>query len=575
VEIDEIRPSPSRILRAPEEMQMAGRLALFAMLALVAGCGGASAGARTARRASGPGLTAPESFPTASAMAALPPPGPVQVDTGILVGHWEIEPASLAPAPGAAEPLYAELAAQRSTAQRSTGMECVAREIARFLAAEHGLPADSIRRFIVARCGGGAISAAFGVLPIQMSPRASEADVVRELHDVVLSHVVDATDPSANRVGLALYRDGTNLFVGVASTVAQLDLDPVVPIAAEGHLRFRATIARDPDRLIVMATSGERSVADCVVTGNAPALEIDCPFHDGDARAYVEILGRDGDAVLCNPLAISIGIASEGAGLAYDLRTPSVPVPMTTDLGAAVLPLLNGERAQLGAPALALSTEQSTANAQVAPYAFSTDQAAQEQAMLYVMAGWQLGTGPMIREGRTIQLDAGRTTDAGQWLFQALETPLERWVLLDPEARVLALGAVASDGATVGLASTYRFFDGDAASDRTRAEHALDEARRAAGRAPAGFVQLAPLDGAAIAISEQNANPSDALDEALSLVVRQYASARGHVYVASVLEHSPWAQDLLDAPHVGIAVRHARPAGSPWGVYVVIAVALP
>jgi hypothetical protein len=415
-----------------------------------------------------------------------------------------------------------------------------------------------------------------GVIPITGIGASTDTDALEHLHETVLEHAVAAIAPEANRVGLAIYRDGTSLYVGVASALAQLDLEPVVPVAQDGHLRFHATIARAPSELFVMTTAGERGVAECTVSGIQPALEIDCPFTEGDARAYVEILGRDGDAVLCMPLALSIGIASEGAGLAYDVRWPSEAVALdATQLGAAVLPLLNGERAQLGVPPLSLSVAQSAANTTIVPYAFSTDATSMEQAMLYAMAGWELEPGPLVREGRTIQIDAGRATDAGQWLFQALETPFERWVLLDPEARVLALGAASSNESTIGVATTYRFFDGDAESDRAVAEHALDEARRAAGHGPASFVQLAPLENAAGAIADGSAAPGPALDNALGRIVETYASARGHVYVASVLDHSPWDRDLLEAPHVGIAVRHARPEGSAWGVYVVLAVALP
>jgi hypothetical protein len=549
----------------------------LAPLALVAGCGGGSASAgRTSHASGGGALTVPETFPTQAAMAALPPPGPVQVDTGIVVGRWEMDPASLAPAPSAVEPLYAAIAEQRPTAQRSSGLECIARETSRFHASMHGLPAEPVRRFLAARCGSGAVSVAIGVMPIQLSGGATDAAAIAQLHDSLVGHAVEAIDPVANRVGLALHREGDTIYVGVASALAQLDLEPVVPIASAGHLRFHAQIARAPSELIVMATSGDRGVAECVVGGVQPSLEIDCPFAEGDVRSYVEVLGRDGDAVLCMPLALLFGVASEGAGLVYQLRTPSAPVPLdAAGLGAAVLPLLNGERAQLGAPPLSLSTEQSAANAQVVPYAFSTDRHAMEQALLFAMAGWQLGAGPTLREGRTIQVDAGRTTDAGSWLFQALETPLERWVLLDPEARVLALGATSSNGATVGLASTYRFFEGDGESDRAAAEAALDHARLAAGRQPAAFVHLPALETAAARIAEQGADPAGALDEALGQIVRSYASARGRVYVASVLDHTPWASDVLDAPHVGIAVRHTQPSGSAWGVYVVLTVALP
>lgn len=550
-------------------------IGVLVLVLVVAGCGGASA--RPSRPPEGQaGLHAPESFPTAAAIAALPPPGPVQFDSGVSVGHWEIEAASLTGASGAVEALYGPLAEQRATAQRSVALECVARETARFAAEVNGLPSEPVRRFLSARCGAGTTSIAVGVLPGSAPAGASDADVVAHVTSTRIDELIGMVDPAANRVGTALVRQGQSVFVAVASALSQLEATPAVPIASEGHLRFHVRVARSPDRLIVMSTAGERRVATCSVVGASPELDVDCPFAEGDTRAYVEILGRDGDAVLCMPLALVAGIAAEGAGLAYDLRAPTAAAPIAgADFGAAILPLLNGEREQIGAPPLALSAEQSLANARVAPYAFGADMSAVEQAILYTMAGWDLAPGPLVREGRTMEIEAGEVSDAGQWLFRALETPLERWVLLDPEARVIALGAVESDGHTLGLATTYRYFEGDPESDRAAAEAAFVAARREAGRAAPEFVHHPALERAALAIAEQGADPAAAMDAALEELVQTYASARGSAYVASVLEHAAWGADVLDAPRVGIAVRHARPDGSAWGVYVVVVVALP
>jgi len=541
------------------------------MLAAI-GCGGGSHGRSTARSQGGGTLEVHEHFPTRASIAALPAPGPIHTDTGVAAGRWEIEAASLAPSSTATDSLYRRLAVERATAQRSASLECVARETARFYATLHGLPGESVRRFVMARCGAGAISVAIGVVPAAVPAGRSDEAAVTSLGASLADQVVGAVDPASNRVGLAIYRDGDLFFAGVASSLVGMEIDPVVPVASDGHLRLRARIARAPSELVVMTTSGPRAVAGCAVTGSPPDLDVDCPFAAGDEYAYVEIMGRDGDAVLCNPLAIVIGIPSEGAGLAYTLRVPTEPTPVGDDLAAAVLPLLNGERAQVGARALALSAEQSAANARVVPYAF--DPTTTEQALLYVMAGWELGEGPLVREGRAIQLMPGPATDAGQWLFRALELPMERWVLLDPEARVVAIGAVQGEGGTVGLASTFRFFEGDEASDRARAEAALTEARRAAGHPAPEYLQLGPVDDAATAIAE-GGDASEAVDTALRALVRTYASARGNAYVASVLERIPWAAASLEAPHVGIAVRHARPEGAAWGVYVVVVVALP
>jgi hypothetical protein len=491
----------------------------WALLVVVAGCGGGHA--RTSSPSSHAGeLEVHAHFPTRAVIASLPPPGPIHMDTGIPAGRWEIEPASLSPSSSGTDALYQRLAVDRATAQRSTSLECVARETARFYATLHGLPGESVRRFVMGRCGAGAIAVGIGVVPAAVSAGRSDAAAVASLGASLSDQLVEAVAPAANRVGLAIHRDGDVFVAGIASALVGMELEPLVPIAEGGHLRTHARIARAPSELLVMATSGPRSVVDCSVTGDPPELDIDCPFTEGDEYAFVEIMGRDGDAVLCNPLAIVLGIAS----------------------------------------------------ARIVPYAFATSTT--EQALLYAMAGWDLADGPLVREGRAIQLMPGPATDAGEWLFRALELPMERWVLLDPQARVVAIGAVQGDGGTVGVASTFRFFDVDEATDRARAEAALTEARRAAGHSAPEFVQLAPLEAAATAIAEGD-DASEAMNTAVQQLARTYASARGNAYVASVLERIPWSAAALGAPHVGIAVRHARPDGAAWGVYVVTVVALP
>ncbi len=550
---------------------------VFALLS-IASCGGGASQGRTSTGSTHAGrgqLEVHERFPTRAAIAALPPPGPIHVDTGIAAGRWEIDPASLAPPSGAVDALYQRLAVDRATAQRSPPLECVARETARFYATLHGLPNQSVRRFLAARCGASAVTIGIGVVPAAVPASRSDENAVLSLGAALADQLVTATDPSANRVGLAIHRDGDIFFAGIASSLVQMEIEPSVPVAVDGHLRLHARVARAPSELVVMATSGARGVAECAVSGDPPELDLDCPFAAGDEYAYVEVMGRDGEAVLCMPLAIALGIASEGAGLAYTLRLPSEPTPIGDDLGAAVLPLLNGERALVGASALALSAEQSAALARVAPHAFATDPRVMEQAMLYAMAGWELGDGALVREGRAIQLMPGAATDAGEWLFRALELPMERWVLLDPEARVIGIGAAAGEGGAVGVASTFRFFEGDEASDRAAAEAALTEARRAAGHAPPEFVRLEPLEDAATAIAEEGTDPTEAMNTAVHALVRTHSSARGAAYVASVLERIPWSAAALESRHIGIAVRHAHPSGAAWGVYVIAVVALP
>jgi hypothetical protein len=277
---------------------------------------------------------------------------------------------------------------------------------------------------------------------------------------------------------------------------------------------------------------------------------------------------------MIRPLALVIGLNDAASGLTYATRAGSAATPFdASTLASAVLPLLNGIRTRAGLTALALDPAQSAANAEVAPSFFgSEDPAVRDQVVLYAMAGWEVEG--EVREGRATAVTTLGATDASSWLYAALEEPIERFVLLDPEARAIAFGVTTTTGGANAILSTYRFFDVDAASERERILRSLGAARAARGLGPATFVSIPELETAADAVESGSLGPDDALGEAVDAALPRLRRARAFLSAGSDLDHLTFPAEVVSdrGGQLGFSVVHWQPEGAAWGVYLVLGV---
>lgn len=165
---------------------------------------------------------------------------------------------------------------------------------------------------------------------------------------------------------------------------------------------------------------------------------------------------------------------------------------------------------------------------------------------LGLLAGWDVqGT---IRDGNFYAWLEGGTTDAHQLLDAVLERPLARSVLLDPEARQIAIGAaLGAKGHGLGaLITTYEFFrsnDGELASKKLL-ERIVRE-RRGRGLPPPKMIEDARALGRATQTIKKGGSPNEALERlAREAGLQQGRGVVAHVYELVDIDRVPLPADF-------------------------------
>jgi hypothetical protein len=162
------------------------------------------------------------------------------------------------------------------------------------------------------------------------------------------------------------------------------------------------------------------------------------------------------------------------------------------------------------------------------------------------------------------------------WLESALQRPSGRTTLLDPDARVIAVGpAIPEEGVGLGAAvTTYSLFESeDHAADESLFLRRIKEARAALGLGAPVRIQT-PDDvqkGAARARHEE-LTPLAALHEMLETVSWDSgAPAYGYVLETNDLSRVDVPAVFLKSGQLRmvLAITHHRAPGAAWGQYVV------
>jgi hypothetical protein len=171
--------------------------------------------------------------------------------------------------------------------------------------------------------------------------------------------------------------------------------------------------------------------------------------------------------------------------------------------------------------------------------------------------------------------------DASAWLDFALELPMGRSTLLDPDARQIAVGPAIPEGVSgVGAAvTTYSFFQSDDhASEEERFFDRITEARAAAGvPAPVRVTGLETLRTECAAVMRGDKPPMAALQELMNTVARRTGrDVHGYVFETNDLSRVPVPRQLLGAGpmEVIVGVTHHKAPGAAWGQYVVFTILL-
>jgi hypothetical protein len=471
-----------------------------------------------------------------------------------------------------------------ATVRLSIPLQCASREFARFFLKHRGLPNDSLRRFIVARCGGDAPIAMQVVWWAQSVASMSDAELVARGRADITRRLGKELDRGNHELGMAMVREeGKAAIVGVAAPKS-VELEPGSRVVdANRKITLRGTVARDVAEVFAFANRGEFGVSQC--EGNVgvplPRFEVTCELADGDPWAWVEVIGHREGEVLQEPLADVIMCERDDAGVTYTARSLGAPTPVSSapEFTGALLDRLNAVRRRAKLRPLVLAAKQSQENARVAGTIFDAsvtgDAETRDRAAIGLLAGWDV-EGGTIRDGHFFLGAVAPTRDATAWLDAAIERPIGRLTLLDPVARQIAVGpAIPENAPALGAAvTTYALFESDDhAADERQFFRALAAARAARGLPPPE--RVGGMDEVRAELADvlfRGKQPMAALSDLLRVaVIRTRSRVNGYVLETTDPSHIDFPRALLRAGplEVVVAVTHHRAPGAAWGQYVI------
>ena len=467
----------------------------------------------------------------------------------------------------------------------SAPLKCAAEQLARFHAKNGALPDESLRRFISARCG--AVTA--GVAPVYWSVTTPtpirDEELATKVRTSLGSQVAGRLDTGHHQLGLAAARFGarTSVVLAVANDETRLESGGLT-VDAQRRVTLRGAVRGQYEAISVLINRGEVGTAFCSSDPQVqpPRFAATCELAPEDRFAWVEITGRRPGEILVHDLAETIVHTSDEGTVRYVAHHAGPPHPVTSpaEFSRAMLEGLNRVRTGAGLSPLKLADKQSGDNARLAGMLIDAsvggDDAGSNRAAVGLLAGWDVDG--MIRNGAFF-LKALRTTDATAWLDSALERPVGRFALLDPNAREIAIGpAMPPEGGAVGAAvTTYALFDSDDhAADATRFFARVADARAALGlSAPVRIRGVAEMNTALARVNHEGAEPMDALHATMQVVVaRTGHGVRGYALETNDLDQVEVPRVLLTPGPLPLVlgVTHHRVQGAAWGQYVVVIV---
>lgn len=559
----------------------------------------AALGSGCIRGASGPNgnLSKPSApsavFPAPSELAplpSLPPPAEAFQSGAVPVDRWTVDGSTQVPTDEQAryddpspwgDLVRAFSTAHADTVRLSSSLRCAALETARFYVQLRGLPTESLRRFLVARCGATSPDSSVSFYGGDVSDGIPDAAVFEQWKAAVEAQLASHVSGTAPRlIGLGTYRAQGRFVVIVVSGSDLVTLEPMPrSIDDSRHVSIRGRLRGSGEETIAVLNQGDFGVTPCWTdpTLHLPDFAFRCKLADQDHYAWAQIAVRQKGHFLTHSVADLL--IDDGTAGPLEYRTPPrADVEHDTDPRRAVLGAINAVRAGGKLAPLTLESKQSDSDGRLVgtllDATFKRQDSEADQIVLGMLAGWDVDA--TIRNGG-IFVGIVSTAEAGAWVDLAVERPLGRLVLLDPDARRAAVApALPGGGKGMGaVVTTYSLFDStDPAADEARVVQRVAATRRSLGRQALDRLPASPvLDEQSRRVLAGAVEPGAALYASMQALAEQSMGRRvfGYLVEGNDLERMPIPQQLLDLPNGALTVRvtHHRVKGAAWGQYVI------
>ncbi|HWZ87721.1 MAG TPA: hypothetical protein VNW92_02690 [Polyangiaceae bacterium] len=464
----------------------------------------------------------------------------------------------------------------------SAQLRCAAEETARFYTVNSGMPDDGLREHLLLRCGSSLAGHSFNYFTQQVPDGVPLAEIEAQDTASIQKMLDERFREAHGEFGLAAARGGGRYAVVAFSGMPRATLRDFSPVVTGDSVTLTGQLLAPAQYVVALATQGPYGVAHCDADPlqHLPAFKITCPLNAGDPATRIEIATKQEGRVLLEAAAQVEVRHDEQARLEYNAAAygANKKVANSMEFRRQLFADLNQVRTAAGLHPFALESRQSVTDDRLAPYLYQTlhsgDAQQQTTITLGLLAGWDVNG--LIKNGGIFCSAVNTARNPSRWLTQALDSPLGRWVLLEPDMSRIGIGASElTPAGEVAVVTTYSFFD----STNHQADEAvvlaeLDRQRRAHGVSP---VRRVASDSAMQRALRQINTNAISSSEALDSVIAETVAERSHDASGYLVETTDPKQLTFDPMFLTsstldleLGVTHYRAPGAAWGQYVVL-----
>lgn len=462
-------------------------------------------------------------------------------------------------------------------------LNCLAHQVAAFYDETQKLPDGRFMRFAGARCGSGSPQVSLSAQSTPLGGDPSDEWVWSQMKEAgYLTPLDELVTAGYDAVGLSVFRTKDQATMAVVGALEPAHLKVVTPRPDDkGRVVVQGVLKQPIDALEVIINSGEVGFNRCPLVSDGKRFEARCKMAKSDPSAWFEVVTLEREAVLSSVAARGMAVR-EGRAQGYEPIDQGPPVASEADFTRDFARALGAVRNRGGLAPVTLNAPQSEEATKLAPHLMRAhqdgDTGTQQQITMGLMAGWHVAGD--IRDGNLFLMGQA-TRSPTSFLAAVLESPMGRSVLLDPEARVLSVGASFHRHSEMALVvNSWQLYQSqDHSKDREKVLVALDEARTRAGRSHIVIgTNLHELEEAITMVQSGQRSPHGAVNRAAQLAAQRLGrNVWGLVVEGYNLEHLAFPPELTHPPQlfVEVAVTHYRPEGAAWAQLAVLVLLVP
>lgn len=507
----------------------------------------------------------------------------------VVAAPWTIDAARVEHSTKLSHTAWTDLVAhtflQRDGVTASAGLQCAAREAARFRLERRASPDIRVLRFLVGRCGETIPAPAVTYWTGEAPDSASDSEVFKAWESAITGLLGDIGPKQSGTFGTWLERRDGNVALAIVYGVRSAFLDQGTTEPDRTNVvRVRGKLQNADTLALALINQGSSGVKVCSENAALPLpdFEFTCPMAEGDRVTWIEVLsGRPERPLLRGAASLLVRVPGEAA-LAY---APSVSegdeIRDETTFRREVLIQVNVLRAAAKLQSVTLADGQSQTNTRLAGHFFRAvetgDEDRQDVLALGMLAGWDVqGT---ILDGGFYAMWLGGVRRPDDWVSGVLEFPSARYTLLNPGMHSIAIGPHFGDGSVGAIITAFALPDEHDISKTVRevAEHLRVSRVRGGVSGPVAVTNLRGIPDALNDLRAARREPDDVINRLLQQVTtEQERGATAFLIHTQRFDAIEWPRELLrpGPVEVAIGVTVVRPAGMPWGHYAVLVIVL-